>query len=172
MTPARIFTIARGVLYSIGFVATWTWLAVVVRRFDSGIPATIPRWLAPIGWAIAPAGALLAAACVATFLTRGRGTPAPFDPPRAFVAVGPYRYVRNPMYVGGGATILGAGLILRSPSILLLAAGFLILMHLFVVLHEEDALAARFGDSYLRYKASVPRWIVRRPRLDGTGRVG
>jgi protein-S-isoprenylcysteine O-methyltransferase Ste14 len=160
----RAFLIVRGSIYALGFIGLWAWLAVTVRRLDPRVPLSIPTWLAPIGWAIGVAGALLALTCVVTFLTIGRGTPAPFDPPRKFVAVGPYRWVRNPMYVGGFGALLGGGLIVASPAIVLLAFGFLLLMHLFVALHEEPALSERFGDSYRQYKASVSRWLVKRPR--------
>lgn len=160
---SRIFTVLRGLLYSTAFIGLWAWLASYVRRFDPQIPLTLPSWLVPVGLLLACAGGLVAAACIATFVTTGRGTPAPFDPPQRFVAVGPYRYVRNPMYLGAAAVLLGAGLFISSPSVCLLALGFLLLMHLFVVLHEEAALTARFGDDYLRYKATVHRWLVRRP---------
>jgi protein-S-isoprenylcysteine O-methyltransferase Ste14 len=116
-----------------------------------------------MGFVLACAGALLAGLCIATFAIKGRGTPAPFDAPREFVASDPYRYVRNPMYVGAAAVILGAGLWLASPAIVLLALAFLVIMHLFVVLYEEPALADRFGASYQRYRSSVHRWLVRRP---------
>ncbi len=112
---------------------------------------------------LASAGALLAGICVAAFVTTGRGTPAPFDPPREFVASGPYRYVRNPMYIGGAAVILGAGLAFSSPSIVLLALAFLLIMHLFVVILEEPSLAGKFGAGYQRYSQSVPRWLIRPP---------
>lgn len=160
---ARSFTVLRGCLYSVLFVWLWAWLAVSVRPFDARIPAALPAWLRPIGLALAAVGALLAGACIATFVTRGRGTPAPFDPPREFVATGPYRYVRNPMYVGAAMVILGAGLALSSPSIVLLAFAFLLIMHLTVVLYEEPVLADRFGDSYERYRESVHRWRIRIP---------
>ncbi len=165
MTPSlsKTFVVARGLIYSSAFVLLWSWLAVSVRWFDSGHPFAVPVWLRLMGWPLALAGALLAALCIGTFVTKGRGTPAPFDPPREFVASGPYRYVRNPMYVGAAGVILGAGLVLSSFSIMLLAFAFLAIMHLFVVLHEEPALAERFGDSYVRYKSSVHRWLVRRP---------
>lgn len=165
MTPSlsKTFVVARGLLYSSAFVFLWVWLAASVRRFDSGLSFEAPVWLRMMGWPLALAGALLAALCIGTFVTRGRGTPAPFDPPREFVASGPYRYVRNPMYIGAASVILGAGLILSSVSIVILAFAFLAIMHLFVVIHEEPALAERFGDSYLRYKSSVHRWLIRRP---------
>jgi protein-S-isoprenylcysteine O-methyltransferase Ste14 len=103
-------TILRGVVYSAAFVWLWTWLAISVRSLDAQLPVSLPTWLRPLGFVLASVGALLAGICIATFVTKGRGTPAPFDPPREFVASGPYRYVRNPMYVGGTAVILGAGL--------------------------------------------------------------
>jgi protein-S-isoprenylcysteine O-methyltransferase Ste14 len=157
------FTVLRGVLYSAAFVGLWAWLATYVRRFDPQIPFSLPAWLAPIGLLIACAGGLVAAACIATFVTIGRGTPAPFDPPRQFVARGPYRCVRNPMYIGGAAVLLGAGLFISSPSVVHLAPGFLNLMHLIVILHEEPALEQRFGSEYLHYKETVHRWLVKKP---------
>ena len=116
-------------------------------------------------WAIrSPLAARCSLACIATFVTRGRGTPAPFDAPRALVAVGPYRYVRNPMYVGAAALLLGAGLVVGSPSIALLSVAFLAIAHVLVVVYEEPALAETFGDSYAAYRASVHRWRIARPR--------
>src|SRR3989449_4919136 len=54
------------------------------------------------------AGAALAIASILTFAFIGKGTPAPFDPPRKLVIAGPYRWVRNPMYIGAGLVLLGA----------------------------------------------------------------
>ena len=72
--------------------------------------------------------------------------------------------LRDPMYLGAAAVILGTGLILSSPSVALLAVAFLLVMHLVVVVYEEPALESRFGAAYRRYKSSVPRWRIRRPR--------
>jgi protein-S-isoprenylcysteine O-methyltransferase Ste14 len=161
-SPAsRSFLVFRGVVWSAGFVLTWTWLASVVRPLDARLGGPLPPWLRPPGLAIGLAGAALAGWCIATFLARGRGTPAPFDPPREFVASGPYRFVRNPMYLGGAGALLGGGLFLGSPAIALLAGAFLLLMHLVVVLYEEPGLVRRFGASYERYRRRVPRWWPR-----------
>jgi protein-S-isoprenylcysteine O-methyltransferase Ste14 len=165
---SKSFTILRGVVYAIAFVWLWSWLAISVRPFDAQLAVIVPAWLQPFGYVLADAGALLAGACIATFVTIGRGTPAPFDPPREFVASGPYRYVRNPMYIGAAAVILGAGLAASSPAILLLALAFLLIMHLFVVVHEEPSLADKFGLSYQQYRTSVHRWVIRRPKRDTT----
>ncbi|HEY0987381.1 MAG TPA: isoprenylcysteine carboxylmethyltransferase family protein [Kofleriaceae bacterium] len=156
----RAFTLLRGLIYSAAFIWLWTAIAMGVRRYDDRLPVGVPPWLGPVGLALAVAGASLAATCIATFIFRGRGTPAPFDPPREFVATGPYRYVRNPMYVGAALVILGAGLAAQSLSIAALALAFLAIAHLFVVIHEEPALERAFGDSYQRYRASVHRWLI------------
>lgn len=157
----RLFVILRAVLYAVGFVLLWWWLAVLMRPFDARLTVTIPVWVFPLGWALIVLGGLVTFWCVSTFATRGRGTPAPFDPPREFVAMGPYRYVRNPMYIGAAGVILGAGLVLRSPSIVGLAVLFLVFFHLFVLLYEEPTLESRFGEPYRHYKSSVHRWLPR-----------
>lgn len=147
---SRMFVVLRGVIYAGAFVALWAWLAVSVQRLDERLPASSPPWLRVPGFLIALLGALLAAWCIATFLTRGRGTPAP--------------YVRNPMYVGGFCVLLGAGLAAGSLSIIGLAVVFLLLMHVLVVVYEEPSLASRFGDTYLDYKTHVNRWWPKPPR--------
>ena len=156
----RAFTMVRGVIYTAGFVWLWTWLATVARTYDDRLPVTLPPWLRPIGFALAIVGGAIAASCIATFVFKGRGTPAPFDPPREFVATGLYRYVRNPMYVGAAAVILGSGLAVSSPSIVVLALGFLAITHLVVVLYEEPTLSREFCDSYRQYRATVHRWLI------------
>jgi len=112
-------------------------------------------------YAVIVLGAAVAISCMAVFVARGRGTPAPFDPPREFVAQGPYKYVRNPMYVGGLGVLAGFGLYQRSLAIVLFALVFLCCAHLFVVFYEEPGLERRFGQSYLDYKRSVNRWLPR-----------
>jgi protein-S-isoprenylcysteine O-methyltransferase Ste14 len=104
-------------------------------------------------------GAAVALWCIATFAFVGRGTPAPFDPPRRLVSRGPYRYVRNPMYLGATIALGGGALFYESKALIGYAAGFVLLMHVFVVLYEEPTLRAAFGDDYKAYCRRVGRWL-------------
>jgi protein-S-isoprenylcysteine O-methyltransferase Ste14 len=158
-----LFIALRAVLWGAVFFLLWAALAAAVRPFDARLPFGIPEGLAPVGWALALAGGALVLACVGTFVGIGRGTAAPFDPPRVFVASGPYRFVRNPMYLGAAALLAGYGILEKSPAIALLAVGLLLAAHLFVVLIEEPGLGQRFGASYREYKSSVRRWLPRAP---------
>lgn len=111
---------------------------------------------------LAAAGAGVHLACVGAFLRVGRGTPHPSDPPRRLVLVGPYRHVRNPMYLAGLAVLLAQSLAYRSIVVgaygLALAAAF----HRFVSGTEEPRLEATFGKAYREYRRQVPRWFPRR----------
>jgi protein-S-isoprenylcysteine O-methyltransferase Ste14 len=98
---------------------------------------------------------------VASFVIHGRGTHAPFDPPRQMVARGIYRRVRNPMYLLYTAVILGEAIAYRSPILLAYAALFWLLAHFLVVNVEEKTLRKRFGDDYETYCREVPRWLPR-----------
>ena len=101
--------------------------------------------------------------CTSDFLTKGRGTPNPLDPPKFLVARGPYRWVRNPMYVCATLILFGEALVFDSPTLLLYALAVLVGFHLFVVLYEEPTLRRRFGTPYEDYCRAVPRWLPRRP---------
>ena len=111
------------------------------------------------GLAIVVLGLALALTCVLTFAFVGRGTPAPFDPPRQLVIAGPYRRVRNPMYIGAVTALLGAALFYRSVALAGYALLFLVITHLFVLLYEEPHLRRVFGQPYEDYLRTVHRWI-------------
>ena len=110
------------------------------------------------GTIVATAGATVAIWCILTFALVGRGTPAPFDPPRRLVVRGPYTFVRNPMYVGAGLALTGAALFYETGVLWAYAGGFLVLMHLVVVSYEEPTLRATFGEDYAAYCRQVRRW--------------
>jgi len=103
-------------------------------------------------------GAFVLLRCVWDFLFAGRGTLAPFDPPKLLVVRGLYRFTRNPMYNGVLAALAGEAWLFRSTALLQYAVLMLILFHLVVVLYEEPTLESRFGESYRAYRGVVPRW--------------
>jgi protein-S-isoprenylcysteine O-methyltransferase Ste14 len=158
-SSARPFALLRTALYMSAFVALWAWLAALSRGFDPVLGGALPRALGPPGVVLMIAGGAVVVACGLVFALRGEGTPAPFDAPRRFVASGPYRWVRNPMYLGALLVLVGAGLLVGSPGILALAVLAAGLAHALVVLVEEPALTARFGESYRQYRRTVNRWL-------------
>lgn len=164
MTAGTVWVALRALVYATGFVLLWAWLAYQAHLQDHRVGLWLPDWLAGIGLALMAAGAAVTLASVATFVVAGRGTPAPFDPPRRFVAVGLYRWVRNPMYLGGILLLLGYALCAGSVLALVVPVAMLGLAHLFVVLYEEPHLERRFGPSYSEYRRATPRWIPRPPR--------
>ena len=161
MNKKPLFVAVRGAILATLFVALWVWVASLVHRLDPVLGVALPEWLRPLGWILLVAGGAFGVASVWLFLTTGKGTPAPFDPPKVFVAIGPYRYVRNPMYVGGVLAIAGVGLIVPSCAILILAVLVWGLVHVMVVYYEEPELKKRFGSSYIQYTEKVNRWLPR-----------
>ncbi len=161
---SQVFVAVRALVYAFGFVSLWTWLAFAARRSDVSRGLFLPFWTGFVGIPLFVLGAFVVLACVVSFVVSGKGTPAPFDPPRLFVASGPYRFLRNPMYVGALLVLTGYGLVARSPSVLGLAALAALVFHFFVVLVEEASLARRFGESYAAYRRVTNRWLPRFPR--------
>ncbi|CAN5874158.1 isoprenylcysteine carboxylmethyltransferase family protein [soil metagenome] len=160
---ASIWTAVRALIYAVAFLGLWAWLAYEAHLRDVPFGFPLPAWLAPFGIALMVAGAALTVACLATFVVRGRGTPAPFDPPRSFVASGPYAWMRNPMYLGAFLLLAGYALCAASFAALLVAFALLAAAWLFVRVYEEPSLERRFGESYRAYRRVTPRWIPRPP---------
>ncbi len=135
----------------------------------------MPEWIlachggavTPTAWAAVPviaAGAALYVWCVWNFATVGHGTPGLWDAPSRVVAAGPYRWVRNPIYLAALLIVLGEAWLFMSPWLLAYAGIMAVFFHLFVTGYEERVLRRRFGGSYVGYRNSVPRWIPRPPR--------
>jgi protein-S-isoprenylcysteine O-methyltransferase Ste14 len=161
----NIFVVVRAFIYAalfIGFVLVYlparflAWSGIV-EPATTGAPQVAGMIMVTIGTAIA-------LWCVFTFVFIGKGTPAPFDPPRKLVIRGPYRFVRNPMYIGAGMTLAGTALFYESLSIFIYACLFFLITHLFVVLYEEPTLRRTFGDEYEAYFRRIRRWWPRRSK--------
>ena len=153
----------------------WLRTAAYTTTFVAMVFGLLPRWVvAAAGGAALVRGLpvlagmvlIVLGVCVmvwtwGAFGVHGRGTPAPFDPPRRLVARGPYRYVRNPMYLAGVLVLLGEAVLFASPVLLGYTVVYWLATHLLVVGYEERTLARSFGTSYAEYRAAVHRWLPR-----------
>jgi len=153
----------------------WAEVAIAFFLLYAGIPwlglqldraLQAPRLPDVVSWIGLPLLVLGAAGlgwCFQLLVLRGRGTPNPRMPPQALVTSGPYAWTRNPIVLAHAAALFGLCLFLRTLSGAALVLLLSIPVH-FALRQEERSLEARFGDVYVAYKASVPRWIPRRPR--------
>jgi protein-S-isoprenylcysteine O-methyltransferase Ste14 len=139
-----------------GMVAGYIPLALLRRgpQIETGIFAYLayPLWLI---------GAIIILWSFWNFLAQGRGTPAPIDPPKELVAVGFYRYTRNPMYIGVLSMIVGHFLWFGFWNLLIYAVFIVFAFNTFVVYYEEPTLRKKFGAAYEDYCQRVPRWILK-----------
>ncbi len=121
-----------------------------------------PRGGAPNLFGLLPMslGAAMLLWCVRDFYVAGKGTLAPWAPPRHLVTVGLYRFTRNPMYVAVSTILLSWAVLFRSQTLLVYAVCVMLAFHLRVIFAEEPWLAREFGDEWDRYRASVPRWLI------------
>ena len=160
-----MFVLIRATIYATGFIALLSVFIPSQVLARSGITRApqvgLPEML---GGAVAVAGAVVALWCILTLVVLGRGTPAPFDPPRSLVVRGPYRYVRNPMYLGAGLALAGAAVVYRSLPLLGYLAVLAVLTQGLVVWYEEPALTRSFGTDYASYRERVNRWLPGWPR--------
>lgn len=158
-----LLPVTRAATYAALFIALF--LVFVPARLVGRVGVTRPAAIGPAeiaGGAIGVLGGLLALWCVLTFALVGRGTPAPFDPPRRLVTRGPYDFVRNPMYIGAGLALAGAALFYQSRALFGYTVLFFLITHLFVLRYEEPTLRRLFGREYEEYCLRVRRWWPRR----------
>lgn len=154
-----MFVLIRTITYAtlfVGFVLIY--LPARLLAWTGIVRPAAMDWPQIAGLLIGGVGAVVALSCVFAFAFIGKGTPAPFDPPRRLVVRGPYRFVRNPMYIGAALAVAGAALFYRSMALAAFVAGFLLVTHLFVLLYEEPTLRRLFGPDYESYCHRVHRW--------------
>jgi protein-S-isoprenylcysteine O-methyltransferase Ste14 len=125
---------------------------------------SVPPEVRVIGGLLTLAGAAFVIQAFARFVVEGLGTPAPIAPTERLVVGGPFRWVRNPMYVAVTAAIVGQALLLGRVELVAYAALFWTVTAAFVRWYEEPTLTRRFGADYAEYRRTVPGWIPRRPR--------
>lgn len=115
----------------------------------------IARWL---GILIVLAGLALAFLAVNRFMRAGT-SPDPHSAVRVLVTDGPYRFSRNPIYLGFTCLLIGLPLALGTYWGILLSPVFVLLIRTLVIEHEESYLSRRFGEMYSAYKNQVRRWV-------------
>jgi len=148
------------------FVRNLLFTLVVPGSAGVWVPWWIRHSAAPAHWEAVPviaAGAGLYLWCVWNFAVVGGGTPGPWDAPTRVVATGPFRWVRNPLYLAALLVVLGQAWLFWSLALLVYAGAMAVTVHLFVIGYEERTLRRRFSD-YPEYQRAVPRWIPRPPR--------
>lgn len=137
--------------------------------------AYLPWWILTRGGAwpavafwpaivVVAAGVSLYGWCLWVFATAGRGTPGPWDPPRRLVVSGPYRWVRNPIYLAAVLVVLGEACLYLSLDLLEYAGILVVVIFVIVLAYEEPSLRAQFGAQYEAYRRSVRRWLPSPPR--------
>ena len=112
----------------------------------------------PLGWLLVGGGLFLAAWTFWTF-QRHRTTVNPFRGASALCTDGPFRFSRNPIYVGDWLILAGVSLLMKSLWPLVFAPLIWVMLRFGVIRHEEAHLEAKFGDAYHAYKSRVRRWI-------------
>jgi protein-S-isoprenylcysteine O-methyltransferase Ste14 len=151
-------TALKSLLYFLLVKNFWFFIPLTFCRAGPRIDTGIFAYLALLLW---PAGTLAILYCFWGFAFKGRGTPAPIDPPKELVTSGLYHYVRNPIYIGVLLILLGHFLWFGFWWLLVYPGLAFLIAHLFVTLYEEPNLRKRFGSSYEDYLSQIPRWIPR-----------
>ena len=143
-------------------VVLFPWL---IMQFRDGSQAW-PLAVRVLGVVLIALGGVVCVATFARFAIEGIGTPFPTDPPssRKVMVGGPYRYVRNPMYVSYFVVIVGEALLLSRPVLFFYLLGVAAFVVAFVRWWEEPTMAKRFGAEYEAYRRQVPGWWPRWPR--------
>jgi protein-S-isoprenylcysteine O-methyltransferase Ste14 len=152
LLPGMVLVVILGtILWRGGFDTLGLWRSVPMTRVVLPI----------LGGALICLGLVLMIATIRLFVTVGRGTLAPWDPPQHLVVRGAYRHVRNPMISGVLSVLLGESLLTASLPVFAWFLAFLVVNSVYIPLWEEPGLVKRFGDEYLTYKRNVPRWVPR-----------
>jgi len=133
------------------------WLDTFYFNYTQIFAASVTAILA--GLLLILMGCMLTGWTFFLFKVKGRGTPNPTLPPKTLIVTGPYQYSRNPMAVGGFLTLLGEAFVYYSPSLLVIALSFALIVYLNAMYVEEPELRRRFGTPYDEYLRQVPRFF-------------
>ncbi len=146
--------------FVVAFLVACPYLSILITE-NFELPIWRFTFLKITGVVIFACGILIFLHCSMLFAKFGKGTPIPTDPPKEFVIKGLYKYVRNPIYTGYFAMLLGEFLLFGHILLLGWAIIALMIFHVYILIHEEPGLRKRFGSSYTNYTKEVPRWVPR-----------
>ncbi|HKH19649.1 MAG TPA: isoprenylcysteine carboxylmethyltransferase family protein [Gammaproteobacteria bacterium] len=133
-------------------------LGALLQYGVAPIPFPDDAWIRIAGAIILVAALALIFSALATFKKTGQD-PKPWKPTPELIIEGPYRWTRNPMYVGLASILVGLGLALNNLWFSLLAAAALVAVHFMAVLPEEKYLNEKFGRDYEDYRKKVRRYL-------------
>lgn len=120
------------------------------------VPAAVSaRWL---GGAVFVLALALFAWAITTIIRAGSNVPTNM-PTTSIVDTGPYRFTRNPIYLGMTLGLVGLAIAFDSLWLLVMLVPFLVAIRYGVVAREEEYLERKFGEVYRRYRARVRRWL-------------
>jgi len=139
-------------------------IPALITRYESQDWGAWGLLIRVAAWLLIALGAAVLLYGVWRFAAEGRGTPSPTAPTEQLVVAGPYRYVRNPMYLAVGAVIAGQALLFGSVALVAYLAVFIVAVVSFVKGYEEPTLRRTFGAEYEAYCQRVPAWVPHRPR--------
>ena len=157
--PGTSWLFAKASLFTLVVPGTVVVLVPYLLLADASLGAVDFLGVALLGLLPLVLGAALYLRCAYDFVWSGRGTPLAIDPPVQLVMRGPYRYSRNPMYVGVLAILAGEALLYSDLRLLYFLLAMTVLFNIFILGYEERALGRQFGEAYARYCEAVPRWI-------------
>lgn len=159
MNKSRMSVLVKALLFAALTVGCFMVLIPgLAMKFDTYIKITLPEYFSVVGYITFVLSAILSYTSWRLFITQGKRTAFPTDPPKKLIILGLYRFVRNPMYIGNLCMIFSEALIFKSPSIFIYFLVAFVLVHIYII-HEEKLLEKRFGTDYINYIKNVPRWI-------------
>jgi protein-S-isoprenylcysteine O-methyltransferase Ste14 len=162
--PRWVAAVGTALVFLIGQGTAVVLLPYAFTHWQPGTPSW-PVVVRAIGVVLIVAGGIIVIWGFVRFATEGVGVPVPTEPTsRQLTVGGPYRYLRNPLYLAIALVITGQGLLLSRPVLLVYAAVFLAAFVAFVHWYEEPSLTRRFGEQYETYRNQVPGWWPRPPR--------
>lgn len=152
--------IAKSILHNIGVMLVSLLVAYLGKSADSllGVSSFSSAIAGISGCSLLALGFFVRTWAAVHFYQHGMRVVS-LKPQAVLITTGPYRFSRNPLYLGGNVFMfLGAALLFGSVTAVIVTALHLPLMDLFIR-REEKQLEREFGEAFVNYKKRTRRWI-------------